>query len=167
VDEAREIIKNWKETFSGAMEWINKSRDMAHDPGFTPTPFGRKRRFGLLTDNNAWLAENEAGNMRVQSLASDLTLLSVLEAEPTLRKSDLAAKVINTVHDSLIIEATPEDAAEAIKRVVEIMERVPHEYLGTDIPFVADAEVGNDWGHMTEIEDVEGEINIENILTKE
>ena len=146
------------------MEWINKSRDMAHDPGFTPTPFGRKRRFGLLTDNNAWLAENEAGNMRVQSLASDLTLLSVLEIEPMLRKSDLDAKVINTVHDSLIIEASKEDAIEVGRIGVQVMENIPHKHLNTDIPFKVDCEFGYDWGHLHEVNNLNQDLDIEDII---
>lgn len=112
------------------------------------TPFGRKRRFGAITGKNKWLVQREAINFPVQSTASDLTLLSAIRLQPKLKGR---AKIINLVHDSIVLEVPKKHLNEIAKLTQKVMSETPGMYLkDADIPFTADVEVGESWGKLKE-----------------
>ena len=103
--------------------------------------------------------ENEAVNFPISSIASDLTMLSVCDIHDMLLEEGLDARIVNTVHDSIIIECV--DEPESLKRVVEIgttvMAEMPKKYLVNPVlnfPFKADAEIGRSWGDLENADEV-------------
>ena len=60
-------------------------------------------------------------------------------------------RIVATVHDSIIIEVPDDDEliTEIADMGVAIMEGVPMKYIeDCKVPFVADVEVGTQWGDM-------------------
>lgn len=155
MDDARKVIRDWYAQVPLVEKFIKSKRD---EPlkGITPkTPFGRERHF-IITNENVYHVQNESINFYIQSIASDLTMFSVIEIHQKLNRLGLDARIVNTVHDSIIIETR--DEPELIKQVAklgtEIMRKVPIRYLDcTSIPFKADVEVGTQWGEMEKYED--------------
>jgi hypothetical protein len=75
-------------------------------------------------------------------------------------------KVVNLVHDSIIIEA-PYDRSvveDAIGYMSETMTQVPREFIGGLVPFAADAKVGFAWGAMHPWDDPSDEDNLNHEL---
>jgi DNA polymerase-1 len=148
--EAQKYIDKWFAEKPKVKKFIDeyKAKPAKGEP--LETPFGRKRRFGAITSKNKWLVQREAINFPVQSVASDLTLLSAVRLNPKL---DGLARIVNLVHDSIVMEV-PEENVEKVGRIAKkVMEETPGLYLDNlDIPFTADVEVGKSWGKLKELD---------------
>ena len=152
LEEAEEIMENWKSNAEVAWEWIQEQRMTPHREGYSVTPLGRYRYYGLVTEKNKRFKRNEAVNTPIQSTASDMTLLSTIEVHKALRKSNLGTKIVNTVHDSILLQVPNNQIQATAEMTKEIMEKVPAETLETDIPFKVDVETGSHWSNVEEIE---------------
>jgi uracil-DNA glycosylase family 4 len=147
IQAAREDIASWTRQFPDAMRYINLCRTAPELGRALITPFGRRRRFGLVNRQTLNALQNEAANFPVQSTASDLTLLSSIRVDPFL--TELDSFIINLVHDSNLNEI-PADlgiAQVVAQRITTVMEWTPRLLLGSDVmPFKAEAKVGQYWG---------------------
>ncbi len=151
--QATKTIQDWFKAAPGAKAFVDRMRRSPYNAGepFT-TVFGRQRHYIITMDNRNHI-ENEAVNFPISSIASDLTMLSVCEIHDRLLEEGIDARIVNTVHDSIIIECI--DEPKALERVVEIgtfvMADMPTRFLldpPLDFPFKADAEIGKSWGDL-------------------
>jgi DNA polymerase-1 len=144
--EAQKYIEKWFQEKPQVKKFITKYKAKPAKGEPLETPFGRKRRFGAITSKNKWFVQREAINFPVQSVASDLTLLSAVRLNPKVKG---LAKIVNLVHDSIVMEV-PEENIEKVAQIAKnTMEETPKLYLDNlDIPFIADVEVGKSWGKM-------------------
>lgn len=109
-------------------------RDVA-EKGYITSYFGRKRRFWLVTYDNRYDVLKEAYNFPLQSAASDITLLALIE----LRKKGITPRI--TVHDSLVVPAKASEQEEVSRVVVETMESVNP----FDVPIPVDIKADYRW----------------------
>lgn len=106
-------------------------------------PFGRHRRFYLITDANKNSVENEAMAYLPQSTASDIGL------EAACRISDQGIYLVNLVHDALYAEAPEDEVDEVIALMDKIMVETGEEICGGGyVKFKTDAKVGNRWSEV-------------------
>lgn len=152
VEEARMLIAQWFARAPKAAEYLLSCDAAAERGEVLVTPFGRKRRFGLVTPEIVDDLKNEARNFRIQSIASDLTLTSAMALETPIKMFD--AKIVNLVHDSILIEMPDRDdlVQPLAKLVTSTMSHIPKIKLGATIPFEADVHVGYKWGYLNEIQ---------------
>lgn len=154
---AKRYLADW---FAGApkvKDYIAKCHRMAMaDPQEVwYTVFGRARHY-FITSENAYHTENQSVNFPITSTANDLTIHALVEIGKWLQQEGFDAYLVNTVHDSIILEVRPEDALRIAKKCQEIMAAIPAKYLApTEVPFRADAEIGTCYGTLTEPEFVE------------
>jgi len=150
--EAKHIVDEWFRKIPVAGQYIKDMRNMPHLGIVVETVFGRKRRFGLVTQDNAWNTENESINFPIQSTAADCTLLSVIAIDQWLQAEQIeGAFIINEVHDSILMEVYEKDAYRIAAKMKEIMEYIPPHELSTDIPFLVDLEVGKRWSEVKKV----------------
>jgi DNA polymerase-1 len=164
IPEAQRMIDDWFKRAPGAYKYIMSCRQAPVQGKALVTPFGRKRRFGLVTPETLHDLQNEASNFPISSTASDCTLHSGMRTDRKLEAMD--CKVVNLVHDSIIIEA-PYDRSvveDAIGYMSETMTQVPREFIGGLVPFAADAKVGFAWGAMHPWDDPSDEDNLNHEL---
>lgn len=149
LEEATRRVSAWLEKFPGAAEYLFECDKQAERGEVLVTPFGRKRRFGLVAPMNVDDLKKEARNFRIQSVASDLTLLSAMEMEEKLRE-EWNVKIVNLVHDSVLLEIDDDmDTILAASRYADkVMREVPDKYLNPDIVFATEAEIGQVWGDL-------------------
>lgn len=152
MGEATKLVRDWYAAAPGAKRFVDSMRKVPYVAEPYTTVFGRQRHYIITADNRNHV-ENEAVNFPVSSVASDLTMLSVCSIHDQLIAEGIDARIVNTVHDSIIIECIDDPAA--LKRVVEIgtstMANMPKKYLvepPLDFPFKADAEIGPKWGGL-------------------
>ena len=155
MSEAQSIIDKWFAPMPKVKEYINNRRRMATRGEPCVTIFGRERHF-VMTDTERNHIQNEYINTPIQGTASDFTMLSLLNIYDYLQENwEGKARIISTVHDSIIIEV--EDKPEYLKEIgntcINIMANTPLQYVpDCPVPFVADAEVGYKWGEMYKLD---------------
>jgi uracil-DNA glycosylase family 4 len=109
------------------------------------TPFGRHRRFHLLTPNNITTTIKEGLAFRPQSISSDICLQAFTWARPALKGK---AYIRNLVHDSILAECAEEDAEEVAKTLDELMLESAHTVVGDYVRFATEATIGKSWGDV-------------------
>lgn len=151
--EGQRMVNGWFERFPQAYEFLKSCEQAVREGRALVTPFGRKRRFGLTTQQTLIDQINQGKNFPMQSTASDLTLMSGVRLQPQLRVMD--SSIINLVHDSLIVEA-PDD--ERIYRSVaqlvsDEMCATPSLLLpeGDRVRFKVDVKIGRAWGKTRKV----------------
>lgn len=150
---AQKIIDDWFNAMPKVREYINNQRRSARRGERQQTLFGRVRHY-VINDSNMYHIENEYINTPIQSIASDMTLFSLIEIDKWLREENIDARIVMTVHDSIVLEVR--DDPVTIRRVAKkcqfIMSTTPQHYVkDCPVPFKADAETGYSYGHMEEI----------------
>lgn len=109
------------------------------------TPWGRRRRYALITNENVSDIMNEALAFLPQSTASDMCLQALTWTRKELRG---VAWIRNIVHDSIMLECKPEDV-ERVKQVVEHnMIESAKTIVGDYVTFAVDTTVGKNWGEL-------------------
>lgn len=155
VKEAQALIDEWFNLYPEAKVYLDSCVADVNAGRPLWTPFGRCRRFGLITGETVDHINNEARNFRIQSVSSDLTLISAIKIQPLIEP--YGAHIINLVHDSIVVEC-PENA-ETVKRVAAIIEyqmsQTPIRELNCKIPFGVDIELGKSWGAINDIKSYE------------
>jgi DNA polymerase I-like protein with 3'-5' exonuclease and polymerase domains len=150
IQQAKKFIDDWYRPMPLVKQFISERRAEPLKGLPCKTIFGRQRTFIITADRINGI-QNESINTPIQSIASDCTLFSVIELHEWLQSSGLDAKIIISVHDSIVLEVLDDPAT--IDAVVtmgkEIMRTVPPRHIpDIKVPFKADAEVGQSWGDL-------------------
>lgn len=152
LSEAKQYLKHWFDASPKVLEYMDKHRRMAlaEPQEIYYTPFGRCRRY-FITSANISHVRNQAINFPISSTANDLTIYSLVEIGKWLEQECLDAYLVNTVHDSIILEVRDKDAERIAKKCQDIMATIPQKYLpNVTMPFRADVDYGTRWGEMKE-----------------
>lgn len=151
LEEAQAIRERFFQTYSRLRPWHDRQRRLVRRYQRVQSPIGRVRHLSDVqsSDKNVQAeAERQAINSPVQSLASDLMLLSLVRLSDTLPQRD--ARIVGTVHDSILLEARASvafDVANTVKEVMEDMSPVKKMFgYEITVPIVADVEVTQHWG---------------------
>lgn len=141
---AQEYIDWVWSTFTGVRDWENDIEGNIHKKSELVSPFGRKRRFYLITEYNKQAIYREGINFFPQSTASDLTLTSGIRIAASIDPTQAA--IVNLVHDSVVAEVREDYVSEYSTICKRVMEANAQEELGWTLPFVADVSTGETWG---------------------
>jgi DNA polymerase I-like protein with 3'-5' exonuclease and polymerase domains len=149
VEEGREMVDAWFRRAPTAERFIKWCRQQPLLGKALVSPFGRRRRFGLVTKENLNEVQNEASNFPISSTASDICLTSAMEIEPYL-PDDVG--IINLVHDSILFDCPDDESVvrHVIRMTKATLKAVPERVMNTIVPFESDAKVGYAWGALTE-----------------
>lgn len=115
------------------------------------TPYGRLRRFGLISEATRYKIEKEAWAFLPQSTANDFCLSSLAELRKAFGWSEHSPKIINTVHDSIVVEAPENERKEVAQLMQKIMSETAANTFSEEVPFNVDAEFGKSYGELEEV----------------
>lgn len=148
--EAEEYIEWMWNTFVGVKAWAAEVRKLVHKQKYGPrsynyveSPFGHRRRFWLITQENRGAIYREAINFLPQNIASNLTLHSSIKLHEAVDKQQ--ARICLSVHDSILAQVREEYVPTYKKLCEEIMVGMPEIMLGWKIPFKIDIGAGKTW----------------------
>lgn len=155
--EAQEYLNKWAKRFPQANTFLLKCRQAVVLGKTIVTYFGRKKRFGAVSNDPRRLndLQNQASNFPMQSMASDVVLdtgchmQEQLDRVPEYRD----VRIVNTVYDSILFEL-PVDKQLAIQLATETQEYMKwtaKEWGIKTIPIIGDAKCGERWGNLTSI----------------
>lgn len=153
--DAQRYIDAWFERFPGARDFIKRCRDAPRRNVTLKTPFGNKRRFGIVAPEALHLASNAAANFPHQSIASHCTLHAAITCMPQLKK--WGNKIVNLVHDDIIQEIDQNvdllhTTAEYVKKAIT---ETPPKWGLKRVPFTASAKFGTRWGYLMKDKELE------------
>lgn len=155
-EEAARIHAAFFETWDGIGQWHLYQMKRARDTGQSVSPLGRVRRLPDVWDENEYYAsaaERQSINSPVQSFASDLTQAAAASISGVLPGTTPVggARVVGTVHDSILIEV-PRDRWESVTkecrdRMVTIGDALREPFgIDLDVPLDAEGKIGTRWG---------------------
>jgi len=146
IEEAQHWLDVTWSPYGRALEYMRERIQEVHDTGEVKTIYGRKRRWGLITESNVVSVENEARNFSIQSTANDTNLLVMLEIYNTF-PHDLVMPLLPT-HDSILMTMREDVIAELAPQIEKIGASLPQKLLNTEMLFEFDIEVGKSWGDL-------------------
>lgn len=139
-EEAKESINGFREAYPDLRRWQLDTTGYAEQTLFTTTRGGKIRR---LTKDSYY---SKSLNTPVQGTAAEIVLLSIINVDKLIRKLYLETKLINVVHDELILEA-PIDEVEQASEVLQVgMEQAfLRMFPDTTTRGLVDVGVGKTW----------------------
>jgi len=108
------------------------------------SPFGRRRRFWLITDQNKKDVLNEALSYLPQSTASDICLSALIRVRPLLRGLGFLRL---TIHDALVVECHG-DRTEEVGQLLSTTMAAEGRHFTDYVPFPVDISIGKSWGDL-------------------
>lgn len=142
--------------------WMEEVKKDSLKKQYVESPTGHRRRFDLILDSERGHIERQTVNTPIQGFAAQMTTWAIVRL---MQKLDPAvARVVFTVHDSIMVEclvAHVREVAAVIKDTMEndlpefvlmtmpALEHSPFQEgdaLQYNIPIVADVAVGPNWG---------------------
>lgn len=155
-EEAAEYRKRFFGLYSALPVWHCKTKDAAVKIGYVKTLFGRHRyldglKYGGGAEQSAAL--RQAVNTSVQSVASDMMILALGLIHRLIVCGPYDAKIVATVHDSVLLEIAEDGAEQVAIKAKYIMEHLPLSHFGVklNIPIEAGLSMGHRWGEMEEL----------------
>jgi DNA polymerase I-like protein with 3'-5' exonuclease and polymerase domains len=138
IDEATRIVNDYEANMPVLINWRNQQFEKAKKYRYVDTPFGRRRRFPIISENNYSEVRKASVNMPVQSIASDLTL----SAANKLAREGFT--IVLLVHDSIVVEAPVDKGEEIGKYVSDTMKYIGKLHL-PQVEWEADWEIKKRW----------------------
>lgn len=127
-------------------EWQEKQKEIAKNDHFTTTLLGRYRNLGRFFTSKKWLAQQgyrRSINTPIQGGAADIVVAAMVKIASDSELKRLGYKLLLQIHDEVILEGPEENAQEALKRTIHLMEHPLDNDLLLDLE--VDASIGNSW----------------------
>jgi DNA polymerase-1 len=142
---AQDFINAYFAGFPSVRQFIDNLLATARETGVVKTMFGRRRLVPELTSRNGQIrgaAERVAVNLPIQGSAADILKRAMIDAHAALPTiADGRTRMILTVHDELLFEATKDAAEDAAAALRSIMERA----VPLKVPLTVDVGIGENW----------------------
>lgn len=159
-EEVKGIIDSLLGKYPQTKKWFIEVEAEAKSKGYTRSIFGRRRAtygyYSKIRKENSH-AQNITRNAPIQGGASDWTLLAAFDIQKMFRLSGLDLRIVNLVHDAIIVECPIDLLEEWVPKILRKMERPDSvAQLGIDLDFVpmaADAEIGKNYKDMAKWDD--------------
>ena len=153
LSDCEAIIANLKAGYPNLARWQEQAKQAATRRQYTQTFLGRRRYLPGIRSQD-WgrrsFAERCALNTPIQGTAADILKLALgrliagLPGRPWLRP-------LLQIHDELVFEVPRERLQEAVTYIQTCMDAQPFPEM--DVPIVAEAAYGPDFGHMADWSD--------------
>lgn len=143
-EEAQAYIDKYFDRYPKVLEYMDKTRELAHETGYVETHFGRRLYLPEINARNFQrqkAAERAAINAPLQGTAADIIKLAMIAANQWISATTLDVKMIMQVHDELVFEVAEKDVEQAKAQIQKIM----CETVDLGVPLEVDAGVGDTW----------------------
>ncbi|WP_457255438.1 DNA polymerase I [Pedococcus sp. P5_B7] len=142
--EAQGLMDEYFARFGGVKDYLDSVVAEARGTGYTETMLGRRRYLPDLTSDNRQrreMAERMALNAPIQGSAADIIKLAMLRVEKALAESGAQSRQLLQVHDELVLEIAPGEAADVEALVRQEMGGA----IEMDVPLDVSVGVGRSW----------------------
>jgi DNA polymerase I len=146
------IVEAYYEKYKGLRTWQQENVNKVYEQGYLRNPSGRILRFVPTIQHGVMqYDEKPIYNYPVQSASSDVMYLAMAVIRRRFRDNGFRSKFVLQVHDSLVIDAYPEEVDKICDLGVAVFRELPNLcklYWGWDVvvPLDGDCEVGLTYG---------------------
>ena len=125
--------------------------------GMVTTPTGRqfsfpnaeRRQGGTITYFTA------VKNYPVQSISTDVVQMTLIMVEEKMRQKQLKSMIVNSVHDSIVIDTYPNEENEVKQCIFEVENNIRNNFLTKlgvdfDVPLIMECKIGENWMELEE-----------------
>jgi DNA polymerase-1 len=148
------MIQEYFATFSGLKRFIDEVHRNVRRDLEVETVFGFRRAFSPPVNwvkPDGWHIQRQAYNTMIQGPAFHMVACGMIWLRNEMQRRKMRSKMILQVHDSVVVDAPPEEVtemAEMLKYGMEIAAiNVAKEYgVNFDLPLAASVVVGDNWG---------------------
>jgi DNA polymerase-1 len=140
LHKATKVYNEYMKMAPGLPEWHNKVyKHVIVEQEDIVTPFGRRRRFPLITKENMEDVWREAVAFEPQSIASDLNTFAGIY----LHKAGYDIRLF--IHDALLLQVPRENAEDEARNISELMQQSAEANFPWKMSFPVEAESGYRW----------------------
>ena len=145
LEAAQHVVDQYLGSYPGLRDWQERVK---HSVGRKEEDHERETKFGLtfnplfIADANYNSTQNEALAFVPQSTANDICLHAAIDVNKQV--GQYGAKIVGLVHDAIYVEC-PEETIEECSKMMEREMSKAATLVFNRVPFVAEAEVGNNW----------------------
>ena len=152
MEEAKVFIKKYFDQAKDLKRWIDANLSFISDNHFTYSKFGRKRRLpeaGADSRGVASHARRSGLNFLIQSVASDINLLGIIDTVNWVKNNNLdnEVKIFATVHDSTVAEVREDMVDTYVAELTKNLQKDRGVFIEGK-PINVDIEIGPSWGEL-------------------
>ncbi len=143
-NQAQEYIDRYFARYPGVKDYMDATREVAHEQGFVETLFGRRLYLPEINARNKMrqqAAERTAINAPMQGTAADIIKKAMLDVDRWLLSQDVDASIVMQVHDELVLEVNESILDTLIEKINALMSGA----ASLDVPLVVDVGFGENW----------------------
>ena len=144
VPEAAALRDRYFERFGKVRDYLEGLVAQARADGYTQTMFGRRRYLPDLRSSNRQrreMAERAALNAPIQGSAADIVKIAMMNVVDALSEAGLTSRLLVQIHDELLLEVAPGEAA-ALEAIVRDKMATPVEL---SVPLDVAVGIGRSW----------------------
>ncbi len=144
VEKAKELIQRYFETYKGVAAWLKDTARIAVRERELRSIGGRRAVFKFDEHDRSQVAavERQGKNFPIQASNSDILKQAMVMVPGAIAPH--GARLVNCVHDELVVEA-PTEVADAVAEVVQrTMEQAAAQFL-RQTPIVVEVKVAASW----------------------
>ena len=154
-ERAQEIIDKLMDRFPLIRAYINDTQKEISKKKRVITPFGRFRRFPMVTAGKWAEGRNhrQGVNFLIQSYCSDIVMSCMLNVAKNI--SDVRGRLLLTVHDSVCCEVPVKELPRVPKFLEDsITQHIQREFPDLEVPMPYDVLVGDNYGETDDLDKI-------------
>jgi len=141
--QAKHFIDRFFEVRPKLKQYIDAVRKKAEEDGYVENIFGRRRPTPDIKSSNFAVRESAmraAVNMPFQGTAADIMKKAMIDLDKKLENT--SAKMLLQIHDSVLVEASEEEADKINKLIIKTME----DAVKLSVKLTVESSIAKNWG---------------------
>jgi DNA polymerase-1 len=142
--EAKEIIDNYFQKYSGVKDYMDMAVENARSRGYVETIMGRRRYLRDINSNNQTVrgfAERNAINAPIQGSAADMIKIAMINIQNDLAAKKFRSKMLLQVHDELVFDAHKTE----VEKLKSLVEKHMSNAIKLSVPMEVGMGTGPNW----------------------
>lgn len=142
--DAENTLRRYFATYSGLDEWLRNAGRSVVLERYAKTASGRTMRFRFDENDRQQIAgaQRNGKNMPIQGTSADILKRALRLLHNEIRGT--SARLVNIVHDEIIVECDAADAALTAEKVETAMVAAGREYV-RKVPVKVDVKIADEW----------------------
>jgi DNA polymerase-1 len=144
VPEAENVLRKYFATYRGLDTYLREAANRAVNERQARTASGRLVRFRYDENDRQQISmtQRNGKNTPIQGTSADILKRALRLLKDELR--DTTARIVNIIHDEIVVEADADQATEISQKVERAMCAAGEEYLRT-VPVKVETEIADEW----------------------
>ena len=142
--EAENIMRRYFATYGALDAWLRGAARRAIDEQHARTLSGRMAKFRFDEGDRQSIASTQryGKNMPIQGTSADILKRALRLLHDEI--SETSGKLVNIVHDEIVVESKEDEAEEIAARLENAMKSAAKEYV-SKVPIKIDVEISSEW----------------------